>query len=216
MSEVKKRKKFYKVDEIIWIKGEKCTAKIISLDIPNYEVSILRSKATEPATLKLWDITKYHKTIATRSTVKPLKIKVKYLTDVDNVFLPLKKVGVGDWIDLRSAEDIRMKTGERGLIPLGVAMKLPEGYEAFIAPRSSTFKNFHILQPNSPGVVDNSYSGNTDQWYMSVYATEDVSINRGERVCQFRLIRSMPTVEFDVVNNLDENARGGFGSTGTK
>ena len=108
-----------------------------------------------------------------------------------------------------------MRKGDFKLIPLGVGMKLPEGYEAHIAPRSSTFKNWGILQVNSVGVIDNSYSGDNDQWFMAVYATKDAIIQRNERICQFRIMAKQPDIGFNEVDKLDDVDRGGCGSTGT-
>lgn len=121
--------------------------------------------------------------------------------------------GKSDWIDLSAAETVAMKKGEFRLIHLGVAMKLPEGYEAHLAPRSSTFKNFKILQTNSVGVVDGSYCGNEDWWKMPVYATEDTVIEKGSRIAQFRIMRIQPVITF-MEGDLSEVNRGGFGSTG--
>ena len=111
-------------------------------------------------------------------------ILIKYFTDG---IKPLNKKEIGDWIDLRAAEDVELKKGEFRLIPLGVGMKLPEGYEANIVPRSSTYKNFKIIQTNHMGVIDNSYSGDSDQWMMPVIAMEDTIINKNDRICQFRI-----------------------------
>ena len=120
----------------------------------------------------------------------------------------------GDWVDLRSAEDIEMKAGEFRLIPLGVAMQLPEGYEAHIAPRSSTFKNFGLLQTNSVGVVDGSYCGDGDEWKAPMLATRDVTVHKGDRICQFRIVRNQPQLIFEEAEHLEGTDRGGFGSTG--
>ena len=140
------------------------------------------------------------------------EIKVKYFV---NDMEPLCYVaGKSDWIDLRAAEEVTLKAGEFRLIPLGVAIALPAGYEAHIVPRSSTFKNYGILQTNSMGVVDCSYCGDNDQWRMPVYATRDVVIERGARICQFRIMRNQPELTFTRVEHLDGPDRGGFGSTG--
>ena len=120
----------------------------------------------------------------------------------------------GDWIDLYATEDMTLNKSDFALIPLGVSMKLPEGYEAHIAPRSSTFKNWGIIQTNSVGVIDNSYSGDNDEWKMPVYATRDTVIERGSRVCQFRIMKRQPSIEFKEVESLGGKDRGGFGSTG--
>jgi dUTP pyrophosphatase len=140
------------------------------------------------------------------------KIKIKYFTDID----PIESISVGDWIDLRCAKDIQLYKGEFYLIPLGVAMKLPDGYEANIVPRSSTFKKYGIIQTNSFGVIDNSYSGNNDQWFMPVYATQNIEIKKNDRICQFRINKIQPKIEFEVVEYLDDTDRGGFGSTGNR
>lgn len=141
------------------------------------------------------------------------KITVQYLND-SVPRLKMTEGKKGDWVDLYSAAPLTLKKGEHGYIHLGVAMKLPEGYEAHLAPRSSTFKNWKILQTNSVGVIDNSYSGPNDWWKMSVYATEDVTIEAGQRVCQFRIIKRQPELEF-VEGSMTDADRGGFGSTGT-
>lgn len=121
-----------------------------------------------------------------------------------------------DWIDLRAAEEVEFKAGDFKLINLGVSMKLPEGYEAHIAPRSSTFKNYGLLQVNSVGVVDNSYSSDKDIWRMPVWATRDTVVHVNDRICQFRIVKNQPQIEFAEVEHLDGVERGGFGSTGIK
>ena len=140
------------------------------------------------------------------------EIKVKYF--VDGIDELCAVAGKSDWIDLHAAEEVTLKAGEFRLIPLGVAMALPEGYEAHIVPRSSTFKNYGILQTNSMGVVDCSYCGDNDQWRMPVYATRDVTIEKHARICQFRIVRNQPPLTFTRVERLDGPDRGGFGSTG--
>ncbi len=124
--------------------------------------------------------------------------------------------GKSDWIDLRAAEEVEFKAGDFKLINLGVSMKLPEGYEAHIAPRSSTFKNYGLLQVNSVGVVDNSYSSDKDIWRMPVWATRDTVVHVNDRICQFRIVKNQPQIEFAEVEHLDGVERGGFGSTGIK
>ncbi len=138
-------------------------------------------------------------------------IKIRYLCED---LPPVAAAPGGDWVDLRAAEDIEMKAGEFRLIPLGVAMQLPEGYEAHIAPRSSTFKNFGLLQTNSVGVVDGSYCGDGDEWRAPMLATRDVSIRKGDRICQFRIVKNQPELVFERVEHLASQDRGGFGSTG--
>jgi dUTP pyrophosphatase len=139
------------------------------------------------------------------------KIQIQYLNDqVER----LRYVdGKSDWIDLRAAEDVQLKKGEFRLIHLGVAMKLPSGYEAHIVPRSSTFKNFGIIQTNHMGVIDESYCGANDWWYMPVYALRDTEIHVNDRICQFRLTAHQPEVTFEE-RELFGADRGGFGSTG--
>ena len=121
-----------------------------------------------------------------------------------------------DWYDLRAAETVEMKAGDYKLISLGVSMKLPEGYEAHVVPRSSTFKNFGVLQTNSFGIIDNSYSGTNDIWRFPALAMRDTVIHEGDRICQFRIMKKQPQIEFVEVNELDEIDRGGIGSTGTR
>ena len=140
------------------------------------------------------------------------EIKIKYFSDDMEELCYID--GKSDWIDLRAAQEVTLKAGEFRLIPLGVAMQLPQGYEAHLAPRSSTFKNYGILQTNSVGVVDCSYCGDNDQWHMPVYATRDVTIEKGARICQFRIMENQPRLNFIRVERLEGADRGGFGSTG--
>ena len=140
------------------------------------------------------------------------EIQVKYYTDAVDELCYV--AGKSDWIDLHAAEAVTLKAGEFRLIPLGVAIALPEGYEAHIVPRSSTFKNYGILQTNSMGVVDYTYRGDGDQWYMPVYATRETTIEQNARICQFRIVRNQPPLRFIRVEHLDDQDRGGFGSTG--
>ena len=141
-------------------------------------------------------------------------IKIKYFTDKIEKLTYID--GKSDWIDLRAAEDISLKAGEFKLIPLGVGMELPKGYEAHVVPRSSTFKNFGIIQTNHQGVIDCSYCGDNDQWFMPVYALRDTQIHVNDRICQFRIMENQPKIVFDEVEHLDHSDRGGHGSTGTK
>ena len=139
-------------------------------------------------------------------------IKIQYLND------DIKRLeyidGKSDWIDLRAAEDIVLKKDEFRLIPLGVAMQLPEGYEAHIVPRSSTYKNFGIIQTNHMGVVDETYAGPNDWWYMPAYALRDTKIHKNDRICQFRIMEHQPTLLFEECERLEAPDRGGIGSTG--
>lgn len=129
--------------------------------------------------------------------------------------LPIEILPNGDWIDLRSAEDVEMSKGDFKIISLGVSMKLPEGYEAHLAPRSSTFKKWGIIQVNSVGVIDNSYSGDNDIWKVPVVAMRDTKVYKGDRICQFRIVKKQPSIVFNVVDRLSDESRGGFGSTGS-
>jgi dUTP pyrophosphatase len=140
------------------------------------------------------------------------KIRIKYFTDKIE---KLKYIdGKSDWIDLRCAEEITLKKGEFKLIPLGVAMQLPDGYEAHVVPGRSTFKNFRVIQTNHCGVIDESYCGDNDQVYMRVLAVRDTQIHVNDRICQFRIFEHQPVIEFDETDHLDGVDRGGFGSTG--
>lgn len=139
-------------------------------------------------------------------------IRIKYFTDQIEKLTYID--GKSDWIDLRAAETVELKKGEFKLIPLGVAMQLPKGYEAHIVPRSSTFKNFGIIQTNHQGVVDCSYCGDNDQWFMPVYAVRDTRIEVNDRICQFRIMENQPKIWFEEVEALEGTDRGGFGSTG--
>lgn len=127
----------------------------------------------------------------------------------------LEKIDKGDWIDLRAAETVKMKAGDFKIISLGVSMRLPNGYEAHIVPRSSTFKKWGILQTNHMGIIDNSYSGDNDVWCFPALATRDTVINKNDRICQFRIVKKQPEIEFTEVEHLEGINRGGFGSTGT-
>ena len=143
-----------------------------------------------------------------------MEIKIKYFTDkIDKIEYI---AGKSDWMDLRCAEDIELKAGDFRLIPLGVGMKLPEGYEAHVVPRSSTFKNFGLIQVNSMGIVDESYCGDNDQWFWPALATRDVTVHVNDRICQFRIMEHQPAFDFVEVEKLGENDRGGFGSTGIR
>lgn len=138
-------------------------------------------------------------------------IKVHYHCDDMEKIQPSDK---GDWIDLRAAEDVDLWAGDFRVISLGVSMKLPDGYEAHIVPRSSTFKNWGIIQTNGMGIIDNSYSGDGDVWGMPVYAVRNTSIKKGDRICQFRIVEKMQKPAVIEVDHLAGADRGGFGSTG--
>ncbi len=140
------------------------------------------------------------------------EIRIKYFSDKIEKLRYID--GKSDWIDLRSAEDVELKKGEFHLVPLGIGMQLPTGYEAHVVPRSSTFKNFGIIQTNHCGVIDESYCGDGDQWFMPVLAMRDTQIHINDRICQFRIFEHQPAIEFVECRHLEGEDRGGFGSTG--
>ena len=139
-------------------------------------------------------------------------IRIKYLSDEIERLRYID--GKSDWIDLRASERVELKKGEYKLIPLGVAMQLPEGYEAHVVPRSSTFKTYGVIQTNSCGVIDGSYCGDEDIWKMPVYATRDTVIEKNDRICQFRIMKNQSKILFEETKKLNNQNRGGFGSTG--
>ncbi len=142
-----------------------------------------------------------------------MNIKIKYFDkEIDKV----EKISKGDLIDLRAAETVEMKKGDFRLIPLGVGMKLPDGYKANMYPRSSTYKNFGIIQANSVGQIDNSYSGDADEWRFPAIALRNTVIHKNDRICQFEIQKIQPEIEFIEVEHLDEVSRGGIGSTGKR
>lgn len=141
-------------------------------------------------------------------------IKIRYLSDKIE---PLNYIdGKSDWIDLRAAEDVVLNAGDFKLIPLGIAMQLPKGYEAHIIPRSSTFKNFGVIQANHMGLVDETYCGDNDQWFFPAIAMRDTVIHAGDRICQFRIMEHQPQLMFEAVSSLGNKDRGGIGSTGKR
>lgn len=141
------------------------------------------------------------------------KIKIKYFDPILPEIMPTPN---GDWIDLRAAETVELKAGEYKLIHLGVGMILPDGYEAHVLPRSSTPSIFGIICANSMGVIDNSYSGDADEWRFPAVALRDTIIRKGDRICQFRIVRNQPEIVFEKVNTLRKISRGGIGSTGRR
>lgn len=142
-----------------------------------------------------------------------VNIRIKYF-DAD---MPrIEKLEVGDWIDLRAAKDVRLWPFRFVKLPLGIAMELPDGYEAYAAPRGSTFKNYGVIQVNSPGVVDESYKGDNDEWFIPLLSFRFRKIKKGDRICQFRIQKKQPRIDFVTVDHLDNPDRGGYGSTGRK
>jgi len=141
-------------------------------------------------------------------------LKIRYISpDVEKLCYV---EGKSDWIDLRSAEHVVLKKGDWHLLKLGIAVELPEGYEAHVVPRSSTFKNFGLIQTNHMGVIDCSYCGDNDQWMWPCLAMRDTEIQVNDRVCQFRIMKNQPVLQFEEVEHLTGKDRGGFGSTGVK
>lgn len=136
-------------------------------------------------------------------------IRIRYLRDIQKI----ERFNVGDWIDLRAAEDVSMNAGEFKMIPLGIAMELPSGYEALVASRSSTFKR-GIIMANGIGIIDESYNGDGDEWHFPAFAVKDATIHKNERICQFRIIQHQPMIHLMEVDHLGNEDRGGIGSTG--
>lgn len=142
-----------------------------------------------------------------------MKIRVKYTSeDVKR----LEKIEKGDWVDLSTREDVWLMPGQSTLIPLGVCIELPKGYEAIVAPRSSTFKKYGITMTNSIGVIDETYCGDGDEWHFPALAHIETNIPKGTRICQFRIIEHQPEIEFEEVEVLGNENRNGFGSTGER
>lgn len=150
-----------------------------------------------------------------------MKIRVKYFDNATK----LQKIAKGNWIDVYANKDIFVVEGERAMIPLGFALELPKGWEAHLAPRSSTFKTWGIIQTNSVGVVDDTYIGDNDQWHMPVFCLQgkDIEgidqgtwIKKGDKIGQFRIMEVMPEIEFEEVESFGNSDRGGFGTTGAK
>ncbi len=188
------------------------TEDMVEEGLPRLSCPILHLNAENSIEVNIQAIKNaYEKVIAMQENA-PLTIQVRYHADIP----PLEKLPQGDWIDLRAAETVDMKAGEYRLIPLGISMKLPAGYEAHVAPRSSTFKKWGILMTNSVGVIDESYCGDGDLWYFSAVALRDTRIEKGDRICQFRLMKKMPDVRLEAVDFLSAPDRGGIGSTGDK
>jgi len=139
-------------------------------------------------------------------------IRIKYHSDAIDKLTYI--AGKSDWIDLRAAEEVELKAGEFKLISLGIGMQLPAGYEAVVVPRSSTFKNFGIIQTNHMGVIDETYCGDNDVWKFPAYAMRDTVIHVNDRICQFRIQKHQPQITFEEVDVLGNADRGGIGSTG--
>ena len=218
------KKRYYKVDETVYIKSEKTFGKILELhivperDIYKALVEVERetassSKIVSTRLLDLWEIDKDKRELFKQIKTKnqPLLIPIKYF---DEEVEEIHEIEVGDWIDLRSRATFHYDELTDVLIPLNVAMQLPEGYEAHLLPRSSTFKKYGIIQTNSMGVIDNSYAGDDDEWLMPAFALKKGTIKKNERVAQFRIVKKMPYTNFRKQESLGNANRGGFGSTG--
>lgn len=197
--------------DTVYDRENKIVGKVASIDYTRNTATVDTLEDNSTYSSNLYNLTVVEGVEEEEDT--PLKIKIKYFSP--NI-TKIEKISKGDWIDLRAAESVNLKAGEYKMIKLGVGMKLPEGYEANIVPRSSTFKNYGVIQTNHFAVIDNSYSGNEDQWRFPVYATKNTTINLDERICQFRIQERMPKIEIEEVAELDEVSRGGFGSTGIK
>jgi dUTP pyrophosphatase len=208
-------KRFYKVNEKIWIKSEKREGKVTELDIPNLTATVVFQRDEDEIVTRKFKFMEIDKIKQSKEKQKKqdkkLTILVRYFADD----LPrLQKIEKGNWIDMYASEDVELKQYERKLVPLGVAMSLPFGYEAHVLPRSSTLKNFGVIMGNSEGVIDNSYRGNDDQWFFNAFAVRDTVIKKGDRICQFRIQEIMPDVNLVEVEELKAPNRGGHGSTG--
>lgn len=165
--------------------------------------------------LPLWAVLIFLGSIFMASMIwnAPKRIRVKYFVPD---LAPLEKFSVGDWIDLRAGETVTLKKDEYYLIRLGVGMILPDGYEALVLPRSSTPDKFGIVVANSMGVIDNSYSGDGDEWRFPAIAIRDTTIHKGDRIAQFRIVENQPSLIFETVSHLKPKSRGGIGSTGKR
>ena len=150
-----------------------------------------------------------------------MKLRIKYFEGATR----LQKIAKGNWIDVYANKDVFVKVGERAMVPLGFSLELPQGWEGHLAPRSSTFKTWGVIQTNSIGVVDDTYIGDNDQWHMPVYCLqgkhteaeeEGTWIRKGDKIGQFRIMEVMPEIEFEEVDTFGNSDRGGFGSTGVK
>lgn len=146
-----------------------------------------------------------------------MKIKIKYLQDATR----MNKITKGNWIDVYAYQDTFVPEGERAMINLGFALELPKGWEGHLAPRSSTFKTWGVIQTNSVGVVDDTYIGDNDIWHMPVYCLQakhdnGTWIKKGDKIGQFRIMEVMPEIEFEEVESFGNQDRGGFGTTGVK
>ena len=210
-------KKQFRKGQLVFDHGSKRKGKFVSYNRDMGKTATVEfitsfNKETQERTTKLETVQTSNLEYARQNKKrKPLPIKIKYF---DKEVAKIEKIEQGDWIDLRAAETVEMKQGDFKVIKLGVGMKLPKGFEAHVVPRSSTFKKWGVLQTNSMGVIDESYCGNEDQWRFPALAMRDTRIEKGDRICQFRIMRKMSDVYLREVENLNDVSRGGFGSTG--
>lgn len=188
--------------------GPSCSSRVFS-SAESSGISFSHVPGIDNRMIKMYNNIRYNNNTHTGEKMSE-KIRIHYIRPVTK----LEKISKGDWIDLRAGKEVSLKKGDFALVPLGVSIKIPEGYEALLAPRSSTFKHYGVIQANSIGVIDESYSGTDDEWMMAVYATRDTVIPFDDRIAQFRIIKHQPEVEFEEAEKLDDESRGGFGSTG--
>lgn len=141
-------------------------------------------------------------------------MRIKYFNNAKQ----LEKIEKGCWIDVYSNEDVHIEFLQLKLIKLGFALELPKGVEAHLAPRSSTFKTWGVIQANSVGVVDDTYIGDNDEWRFPAISLrqEGTDIKKGDKIGQFRLMKAQEEFEFEVVDMFGNADRSGFGSTGSK
>ena len=188
------------------------TEDMVEEGLPCLSCPILRLSAETAIEENIQTIKNVYEKVIAMQESDSLTIQVRYHADIP----PLEKLPQGDWIDLRAAETVDLKAGEFRLISLGVSMKLPEGYEAHLLSRSSTFKKWGVIPTNGMGVIDESYCGDGDIWHFSALAMRDTHIEKGDRICQFRLMKKMPDVTLETVELLTAPDRGGLGSTGER
>ena len=156
-----------------------------------------------------------------------MNLNIKYFEGATK----MEKISKGNWIDVYANKDVFVPYMGYAMIPLGFALELPKGYEGYLLPRSSTFKTWGIIQTNSQGVVDDTYIGDNDQWHFPCQCTmakttEKIMveghkvtmmgtwIKKGDKIGQFRIQKAMPDLEFNIVDRLENEDRGGFGTTG--
>lgn len=144
-----------------------------------------------------------------------MEVKIKYLTEDP---IELQDIEQGDWIDIPLQQNLNLLGNPYKLVPLGIAIQLPKGYEAHVIPRSSTFKNYGMIQTNGMGLIDESYCGDNDQWHWPAYILVNKPqlrfVPKGTRLCQFRIIKKQPKINLETVEHLSNKDRGGLGSTG--